>query len=147
MRTSRGGRVASIGWVGIARPLLFPTIDSRDRGRGVPVQALSIAFVIALAIAAAEAAQAIRALPLLGVIAAPAGATARSAAGPVAYGATVRLAAGATGSGRLNAMRSKAATSTEFPNSSIDGDTSTSPARMRPSASRVSSSSEVSAIA
>jgi zinc/manganese transport system permease protein len=61
-----------LGLVAIARPLLFSSIDPAvARGAGVPVRALGVAFLILLAIVAAEATQAIGALLLLGLIAAP----------------------------------------------------------------------------
>jgi len=61
----------------IARPLLFVSIDDQvARSRGVPVRVLGYAFMVIVGITAAEATQAIGALLLLGLLAAPA-ATAR----------------------------------------------------------------------
>ncbi len=64
-----------LGLLAIARPLLFSSIDPAvARGAGIPVRVLGIAFLVLLAIVAAEATQAIGALLLLGLVAAPAGA-------------------------------------------------------------------------
>ncbi len=61
--------------VAIARPLLFASIDPEvARGLGVPVRALGIGFFVLLAVVAAEATQAVGALLLLGLLAAPGGA-------------------------------------------------------------------------
>jgi zinc/manganese transport system permease protein len=61
--------------VAIARPLLFATIDPAvAAARGVPVRALSLAFLALVGAAAAEATQAVGALLLLALIAAPGGA-------------------------------------------------------------------------
>jgi zinc/manganese transport system permease protein len=69
--------------VAIARPLLFATLDPRvARVRGVPVRLLGVAFLVLLGLDAAEAAQAIGALLLLGLLAAPAGAAHRLTANP-----------------------------------------------------------------
>jgi zinc/manganese transport system permease protein len=57
----------------VARPLLFASLDSTVAGaRGVPVRALGIAFGALVGLAAGEAVQAVGALLLLGLIAAPA---------------------------------------------------------------------------
>jgi zinc/manganese transport system permease protein len=59
----------------IARPLLLSSIDPRvARALGVPVRALGVAFLVILGAVAAEATQAVGALLLLGLLAAPAGA-------------------------------------------------------------------------
>ncbi len=64
-----------LGLLAIARPLLFSSIDTEvARGVGVPVRGLGIVFLVLLAIVAAEATQAIGALLLLGLLAAPGGA-------------------------------------------------------------------------
>jgi zinc/manganese transport system permease protein len=66
------------GVVAIARPLLFASIDEAVAvARGLPVRALGIAFLLLLGVCAAEATQAVGALLLLGLIAAPAGAAQR----------------------------------------------------------------------
>lgn len=67
----------------IARPLLFATIDPVVAGvRGVPVALLGAALLALLAVTAADATQAVGALLLLGLIAAPAGAAHRLTANP-----------------------------------------------------------------
>jgi len=67
----------------IARPLLYATVDPQvAAARGVPVALLGAALLILLGIDAAEATQAVGALLLLGLIAAPAGAAIKLAAQP-----------------------------------------------------------------
>jgi len=67
----------------IARPLLFASVDpSVAAARGVPVRALGLAFLALLGVTAAEATQAVGALLLLGLLAAPAGAAHRLTANP-----------------------------------------------------------------
>jgi zinc/manganese transport system permease protein len=62
----------------VARPLLFTSIDEAvATARGVPVRVLGVAFLGLVGICAAEATQAIGALLLLGLLAAPAGAAQR----------------------------------------------------------------------
>ena len=57
------------------RPLLLSTLDSELATiRGDPVRALGAAFLVALAVVTAESTQAVGALLLLGLLAAPAGA-------------------------------------------------------------------------
>jgi len=64
--------------LGIARPLLFSSLDPEvAEARGVPVGALAFAFLVLLGVVAAEATQAVGALLLLGLLAAPAGAAHR----------------------------------------------------------------------
>jgi zinc/manganese transport system permease protein len=59
----------------IARPLLLASLDPEvARGLGVPVRALGIGFFLVLGAVAAEATQAVGALLLLGLLAAPGGA-------------------------------------------------------------------------
>lgn len=58
----------------MARPLLFATIDTTvAAARGVPVRALGVVFLALVGAAAAAATQAVGALLLLGLLAAPAG--------------------------------------------------------------------------
>jgi zinc/manganese transport system permease protein len=58
----------------IARPLLFAGIDPAVAGaRGVPVRALGFVFLALVGVSTAEATQAVGALLLLGLLAAPAG--------------------------------------------------------------------------
>jgi zinc/manganese transport system permease protein len=60
--------------VTIARPLLFASIDgAAAAARGVPVRVLGYGFLALVGAAAAEASQAVGALLLLGLLAAPAG--------------------------------------------------------------------------
>jgi len=59
----------------IARPLLFASLDEAvAAGRGVPVRALGIGFLALVGLTAAETTQAVGALLLLGLLAAPAAA-------------------------------------------------------------------------
>ncbi len=61
--------------IAIARPLLFSSVDVQvARGLGLPVRALGVGFLVLLAVVAAEATQAVGALLLLGLLAAPGGA-------------------------------------------------------------------------
>jgi zinc/manganese transport system permease protein len=65
---------ASLALLAIARPLLFSSVDPEvARGLGLPVRALGIGFFLILALVAAEATQAVGALLLLGLLAAPGG--------------------------------------------------------------------------
>ncbi len=67
----------------IARPLLLASIDAPlALARGVPVRALGLAFLALLGLDAAEATQAVGALLLLGLLAAPAGTALRLTANP-----------------------------------------------------------------
>jgi zinc/manganese transport system permease protein len=67
----------------IARPLLFASLDEAvAAARGVPVQALGVAFLALVGATAAEATQAVGALLLLGLLAAPAGAASRLTRNP-----------------------------------------------------------------
>jgi zinc/manganese transport system permease protein len=67
----------------MARPLLFASLDPHvAAARGVPVRALGLAFLALLGATAAEATQAVGALLLLGLLAAPAGAAHRLTASP-----------------------------------------------------------------
>lgn len=69
----------------IARPLLFSTIDEAvAAARGVPVRLLGYAFLVLVGACAAEATQAVGALLLLGLLAAPAGAAHRLTTRPYA---------------------------------------------------------------
>jgi zinc/manganese transport system permease protein len=67
----------------IARPLLFASLDEAvAAARGVPVRALGAVFLVVVGVTCAQAAQAVGALLLLGLIAAPAGAAHRLTARP-----------------------------------------------------------------
>jgi zinc/manganese transport system permease protein len=71
------------GMLAIARPLLFASLDpGLARAHGVPVGLLGIVFLALLGLDAAEATQAVGALLLLGLLAAPAGAASRLTANP-----------------------------------------------------------------
>jgi zinc/manganese transport system permease protein len=77
------GQAQAALWIGvgvlavmllIARPLLFATLDEAvAAARGVPVRVLAFAFLALVGVATAEATQAVGALLLLGLVAAPAG--------------------------------------------------------------------------
>jgi zinc/manganese transport system permease protein len=67
----------------IARPLLFASVDAAlAAARGVPVTALGFGFLALVGATAAEATQAVGALLLLGLLAAPAGIAQRLTARP-----------------------------------------------------------------
>jgi zinc/manganese transport system permease protein len=67
--------LAAVALLAIARPLFFSSLDPAVAGGlGVPVRALGVGFLVLVAIVAAEATQAVGALLLLGLLAAPAGA-------------------------------------------------------------------------
>ena len=67
----------------IARPLLFASVDPDVAvARGVPVRVLGFTFFALLGVCAGEATQAVGALLLLGLLAAPAGAAHRLTANP-----------------------------------------------------------------
>jgi zinc/manganese transport system permease protein len=73
----------ALGATAIARPLLFASLDpGLARARGVPVGMLGIGFLVLVGLDAAEATQAVGALLLLGLLAAPAGAASRLTANP-----------------------------------------------------------------
>jgi zinc/manganese transport system permease protein len=77
------GAVAAVGLLVIARPLLFSSVDPGvAEGGGVPVRFLGLAFLALLGVVAAEGTQAVGALLLLGLLAAPAGAAYRLCASP-----------------------------------------------------------------
>ncbi|HEX3520276.1 MAG TPA: metal ABC transporter permease [Solirubrobacteraceae bacterium] len=67
----------------LARPLLFASVAPEVAGaRGVPTRLLGIGFLVALAVVVAEATQAVGALLLLGLLAAPAAAAHRVVRAP-----------------------------------------------------------------
>lgn len=88
---------ALLATVLIARPLLFATVLPDVAGaRGVPTRLVSVAFAVLLGVVAAEATQAVGALLLLGLLAAPAAAAHRLTTAPlvgVAVAAALALAA------------------------------------------------------
>jgi zinc/manganese transport system permease protein len=66
---------ASLALLALGRPLLLSSLDPEvARATGLPVRALGVAFLLVLGAVAAEATQAVGALLLLGLIAAPGGA-------------------------------------------------------------------------
>jgi len=70
--------LASAAVLAIARPLLFASLDAAvAAAQGVPVRGLGLAFLALLGLVAAQATQAVGALLLLGLLAAPAGAAHR----------------------------------------------------------------------
>ncbi len=70
--------------IAIARPLLFVTLDPQAAGaRGVPVRTIGAVFLVLVGVDAGEATQAVGALLLLGLLAAPAGAALRLTANPL----------------------------------------------------------------
>jgi zinc/manganese transport system permease protein len=85
-----GGAIA-VCLLALARPLLFASVDpATAAARGVPVRLLGYAFLLLLALDTAEAVQAVGALLLLGLLAAPAGAALRLTPRPfVALGLSV----------------------------------------------------------
>ncbi|GAA3744396.1 metal ABC transporter permease [Streptomyces tremellae] len=67
-----------VALLAIARPLLFASLDETvAAARGVPVRMLGFGFLVLVGACAAEATQAVGALLLLGLLAAPAGAAMR----------------------------------------------------------------------
>ncbi|MFL5799879.1 MAG: metal ABC transporter permease [Actinomycetota bacterium] len=69
------GAAVCLAIVLMARPLLFSSVDeSVAAAAGVPVRALGLGFLALVAVTAAETTQAVGALPLLGLLAAPAAA-------------------------------------------------------------------------
>jgi zinc/manganese transport system permease protein len=72
------GVVACAAVLVAGRPLLFASIDEAvAAARGVPVRVLGIGFLVLVAVTAAEATQAVGALLLVGLVAAPAAAAQR----------------------------------------------------------------------
>jgi zinc/manganese transport system permease protein len=84
VRTSAAlATLASLLVLAIARPLLFASLDAAvAAAQGVPVRLLGLAFLTILGIVAGQASQAVGALLLLGLLAAPAGAAYRLTADP-----------------------------------------------------------------
>ncbi len=90
--TALVGVALAAALLAIARPLLLASIDAPlALARGVPVRGLGLAFLVLLGLDAAEATQAVGALLLLGLLAAPAGAALRLTANP--YGGMALSAA------------------------------------------------------
>ena len=75
--------VASLVLLAIVRPLLFASFDTAvAAAQGVPVRALGLVFLAIVGLVAAQASQAVGALLLLGLLAAPAGAAHRITTNP-----------------------------------------------------------------
>jgi len=89
------GVAIALAVTAIARPLLFASVDPVvATSRGVPVRALGLAFLALVGATAGEATQAVGALLLLGLLAAPAGAAHRLTANPyltIALSATLAV--------------------------------------------------------
>ncbi len=92
-----------IAVLGIARPLLFASVDEAvAAARGLPVRALGIAFLALVGVGAAEATQAVGALLLVGLVAAPAGAAHRLTGRPwIGLALSAAIAVGSMWSGLL----------------------------------------------
>ncbi|HZU73701.1 MAG TPA: metal ABC transporter permease [Acidimicrobiales bacterium] len=93
--------VVVVAGLAIARPLLFATVDEGvAAARGVPVRGLGLSFLALVGLTAAAATQAVGALLLLGLLAAPAGAAQRLSPRPYrALGLSVALAVGSVWGG------------------------------------------------
>jgi zinc/manganese transport system permease protein len=79
------GAGATLALLGIARPLLFASVSpDAAAALGVRTRALEFAFLALLGVVVAEAAQALGALLLLGLLAAPAAAAHRARCSPLA---------------------------------------------------------------
>jgi zinc/manganese transport system permease protein len=77
--------ITTIAVLAIARPLLFASIDEAvAEARGIPVRALGYAFLVIVGITTAEATQAVGALLILGLLAAPGAAAQRLTPRPYA---------------------------------------------------------------
>jgi zinc/manganese transport system permease protein len=75
--------LASILLLASARPLLFASLDTAvAAAQGVPVRALGLSFLAIVGLVAAQASQAVGALLLLGLLAAPAGTAHRITTNP-----------------------------------------------------------------
>ena len=93
----------AVALVAIARPLLFASLDELvAAARGVPVRALGIGFLGLVGATAALSAQAVGALLLLGLLAAPAGTAQRLTSRPyLALAVSGALAVGEMWAGLL----------------------------------------------
>lgn len=77
------GLAVAAALLAVARPLIFATLDPDvAAARGVPARLLGLGFLALVGVCAAEATQAVGALLLLGLLAAPAGAAHRLTANP-----------------------------------------------------------------
>lgn len=91
------GATICVAILAIARPLLFASLDEAvAAAAGVPVRLLGVVFLVLVAATTAEATQAVGALLVLGLVAAPAGAAQQLTARPyVALGLSVVFSVGA----------------------------------------------------
>ncbi len=77
------GLAVAIAMLAVARPLIFASLDPDvAAARGIPTRLLGLGFLALVGVCAAEATQAVGALLLLGLLAAPAGAAHRLTANP-----------------------------------------------------------------
>ena len=77
------GAAACVALLGMARPLLFASVDADvAAARGIPVRLLGLAFLGLLGVTVAEAVQAVGALLILGLMVTPAAAAHRLSARP-----------------------------------------------------------------
>ncbi|HEX4820788.1 MAG TPA: metal ABC transporter permease [Acidimicrobiales bacterium] len=92
------GAIVSAAMLTMARPLLFASLDEGVAlAQGVRVRAISVAFLLAVGLTAAEAAQAVGALLLLGLLATPGAAALRLTSRPFrAFLLSAALAVGCT---------------------------------------------------
>lgn len=90
-----------VALVAIARPLLFASVDEAvATAQGLPVRWLGLGFLALVGITAGEATEAVGALLLLGLLAAPAAAAQRLTARPYAgLGLSAAIAVGSTWAG------------------------------------------------
>lgn len=97
------GMVVSAAMVFLARPLLFASLDeSVAIAQGVRVRAIGVAFLLGVGLTAAEAAQAVGALLLLGLLATPGAAALRLTSRPYrAFVLSAVLAVGCTWAGLI----------------------------------------------
>lgn len=92
------GAIVTAAMVTMARPLLFASLDEGVAlAQGVRVRAISVVFLLAVGLTAAEAAQAVGALLLLGLLATPGAAALRLTSRPFrAFLLSAALAVGCT---------------------------------------------------
>ena len=87
------GLATAVVLVAIARPLLFASLDEAvAAAQGLPVRALGLGFLVLIALAAAEGAQVVGALLVLGLLAAPAAAAQRLVVRPYVQPCVIRRA-------------------------------------------------------
>jgi zinc/manganese transport system permease protein len=95
------GAGAVVAVLVIVRPLVFASLDPDvAAARGVPVRVLGIVFLLILAVVTAEGVQAVGALQVLGLLAAPAGAAQALTARPwLGFALSAAIAVGAVWAG------------------------------------------------